>query len=58
MVGEVLMPVLTEAHTHHWDIDSRNHGVCSCGAEKQFPQVPWFNAKIEQKNREFEVGCQ
>jgi hypothetical protein len=46
------MPVLTETHAHHWDIDSRNHGVCSCGAEKQFPQVLWYAVKSEQKNRE------
>jgi hypothetical protein len=45
------MASVTAQHVHKWDIDKANHGVCSCGEERDFPEVPWYDAKSEQKNR-------
>lgn len=44
------MPVLE--HSHSWNFGKGLHGVCKCGAERDFPVVPWYNPKIERKNRE------
>ena len=52
------MPELTEkVHLHYWLLDSANHAVCkSCPAEKDFPRIPWYSPKIEQRNRKLFIN--
>jgi hypothetical protein len=35
---------------HHWDIDSRNNGVCThCGEKKTFQAIPWFEEQPAER---------
>lgn len=57
--------VVDEAiHRHHWLIDRHQHGICSCGAEKDFPLpgLSWITrsdemaAKVKQGNAARHAG--